>query len=87
MFIKKKKILVTFWGYTDNSNKRLIYLSTFLYVIIILTYWKIYFDSYTIDKKMYHEKFNILTCPIVLQKINLWFNYYQLCKARLAKVW
>ena len=33
-----KKIIVTFWGYTDNSKKGLIYSYTFLYIIIILTY-------------------------------------------------
>ena len=58
--IKKKKkiknILVTFWVYTDNNNKWLIYPHTFLYIIIILTYRKIYFHLYTIGKKMYYEK-------------------------------
>ena len=36
---------------------------------------------------MYYEKFNIFTCRIILPKIDLWFYYYQLCKARLVKVW
>ena len=78
---------MSFLGYTDNSNKWLIYPYTFLYIIIILTYRKIYFHSYTIDQKMYYERFNIFTCRIVLPEINLWLYYYQLCKDRLAKVW
>ena len=45
-----KKILVTFWGYTDSSNKGPIYPYTFLYIIIILTYRKIYFYLYTTGK-------------------------------------
>ena len=48
---KIKKILVTFWGYTVNSNKWLIYPYTFLYIITILTYEKIYVRLYTISKK------------------------------------
>ena len=40
--------------YTDNSNKGLIYPYTFLYIIIILTYRKIYFNLYTIGKKNYY---------------------------------
>ena len=78
---------MTFLGVTDNSNKGLIYPYPFLYIIIILTYRKIYFYLYTISKKKIHyEKLNNLTCRIVLPEINLWFYYYQLCKARLAKV-
>ena len=65
---KIRKILVTFWGYTVNSNKWLIYLYTFLYIIIILTHRKIYFQ---LVKKMYYEKFNILTRRIVLPEIDL----------------
>ena len=41
--MKNKKILVTFWDYTDNSNQGLIYPYTFLYIIIILTYRKLLF--------------------------------------------
>ena len=79
---------MTFWGYTDNSKKELIHLYTFLYVIIMLTYRKIYFHSYTIGKKKtYCEKSNIFTCRVVLPEINLWFFYYQLYKARIAKIW
>ena len=43
--------LVTFWDCTDNSNNGLIYLYTFLYIIIIVTYQKIYFHLYTTGKK------------------------------------
>ena len=42
---------MTFRGYTDNSNKEPIYPYTFLWIIIILTYGKIYFYLYTIGKK------------------------------------
>ena len=50
---KMKKILVTFWGHTDNSKKELqIYSYTFLYIITILTYPKNYFYLYTIEKKI-----------------------------------
>ena len=78
---------MTFWGYTDNCNKGLIYPYTFLYIIIILTHRKIYFHLYTIGKKKnYDEKFNFFSCRS-LPEINLWLYYYQLCKARLAKVW
>ena len=69
----EKKILVTFWGYTDNSNKGLIYPSTFLYVIIILTYWKMYFHVYTMGKKKLLWKIQHFLCRIVLPEINLWF--------------
>ena len=85
---KIKKILVTFLGYTLNSNDWLIYSYMFLYIIIIFTYRKMYFHLYTIgEKKNYHEKFNTFTCRIVLPEINLWFYYYQECKSRLANVW
>ena len=40
IYKKTKKNLVTFWGYTDNSNKELIYPYTLLYIIIFLTYRK-----------------------------------------------
>ena len=51
--IKKKKIIVTIWGFNGNSNKGLIQPYTFLYIIIILTYWKIYFDLFTINDLQY----------------------------------
>ena len=51
IYKKMKKILVTFWGYADNSNKGLIYPYTFMYIIIILIYQKNYFHLYTISKK------------------------------------
>ena len=74
-------ILVIFWGYTDNSNKGLIYPYTFLYTIIILTYRKIIFIYTQLVKKIYYKKFNIFTCRIVIPEINLSFYYYQLGKA------
>ena len=46
-----KKIVVPFWGFTDNSNKRLIYSYIFSYIIIILTWRKIYLHLYRIGKK------------------------------------
>ena len=74
--------------YTDNSKKWLIYLYECLYIIIILTYRKIYSYLYTIGKKKLLWKIrNIFTCRIVLPEINLWFYCYQLDKARLANVW
>ena len=76
-----------FWGYIDNNNKWLIYPYKFLYIIIIFTNRKIRSYLYTIRKKNYYVKFNIFTCRIVSAEINLWFYYYQLCKARLAKIW
>ena len=55
IFIKKKFLNpVTFWGCADNSNKELTYPYKFLYIIIILTYRKIYFHLYIIISK---EKF------------------------------
>ena len=39
------------WGYTDSSNKEVIYPYTFLYIRIILTYRFIYFYLSTIGKK------------------------------------
>ena len=53
---KNEKILVTFWDYTDDSNKGLIYPYTFLYIIIILTYQKTYFRLYTIGKRTFIMK-------------------------------
>ena len=49
--MKNKKNLVTFWGYTENSNKGLIYSYTFLYIVIIPIYRKIYFHLYAIGTK------------------------------------
>ena len=46
-----KKILVTFWCYTNNNNKGLKYPNTFLCIVIILIYQKIYFYLYTIGNK------------------------------------
>ena len=46
-----KKTLVTIRSYPDNSNKGLIYPYTFLYIIIIITYRKIYFHLYTYINK------------------------------------
>ena len=70
VFIKKKKklkkILVTFCGYTDSSNKWLIYTYKFVYMMIIFTYWKKNFISTQLVKKIYYEKFNTFTCRIVL---------------------
>ena len=54
---------VTFWDYTDNSNKGLIFLYIFLYIVIILTYRKIYSYLYTIRKKKFIMK--ILTFSLV----------------------
>ena len=73
IYKRNKIILVTFWGYTDNSKKWLIYPYTFLYIIIIHIYLKIYFYLYNIGKKkIYYEKFNIFTRRIVLLEIILW---------------
>ena len=55
LVLKRKKILVTFLGYTENSNKGRIDLYAFLYLTIILTYRKIYFHEYTIGKKNDYE--------------------------------
>ena len=63
---KKNKNSSDILSYTDNSNEGLIYPYTFLYIIIILTYGKIYFKLYTIGKKNDYEKFNIFTCRVVL---------------------
>ena len=52
VFIKKKN-LVIFCSYTDNSNNGLTYPYKFLYMIIILTCRKIYFHLYTIGKKKF----------------------------------
>ena len=49
VFQKKKKKFSDLWDYTDNSKKWLIYPYTFLCIIIILTYRKIYFHLYTIS--------------------------------------
>ena len=49
-----------FLGYTVNSNKGLIYPYTFFYIIIILTYRKIYFNLYTTGKKNLLWKINFL---------------------------
>ena len=56
-----KKILSIFCGYTDNSSKLRIYLYTFLYVIIILTYRKIFFHLYIISKKKFIIKNSIFS--------------------------
>ena len=82
-----KKNIVTVWGYTDNSNKWLIYPSTFLYIIIIFTYSRFFFiHTQLVKKKNYYEKFNIFACRIVILNINLWFYCYQLCKGWLTEV-
>ena len=55
----KKKVVMKFWGYTDNSKMWLIYPAyTFSYIIIILIYRKIYFHLSTIDKKKLITKYS-----------------------------
>ena len=61
---------MTFWDFTDNSNKGLIYPYIFLYLIIILIYRKIYFHLYTIGKEnfiMNKKKKNIMN-NIIMKK-------------------
>ena len=71
------------WIEKNNSNKWLIYLYTFLQIIIILIYQKIYFHLYAIGEKKFIMKnptFSLIAY-IVLPESNLWFYYNQLCPA------
>ena len=73
---------MTFWDYTDDSNKGLIYPYTFLYIIIILLIEKFIFIDTQLVKKIYYEKCNIFTCRMIF----LVKSTYPPLKGNFAKI-